>query len=175
VNTTAATHAQRVQASLLLAVLFVAAFALAREGPYYDNVIGAGDLFMIAFFGGALVGYIGWIRLTGIVPELTFSGPHRYLWYAALTAALIVSSGASFVNRTFATPTGRTLIAAVESIDERRGGRWNLTVKMADGRYQRYVIDEQTAQALRPAKAVRLGIARGLLGYEIVAEFAAAE
>ena len=40
-----------------------------------------------------------------------------------------------------------------------------------DGRRERYLITEQTALQLKDAKAVRMRYARGVLGFDYIAEF----
>jgi len=44
-------------------------------------------------------------------------------------------------------------------------------VKLPDGRFERYLIDQDAATALKDAKAVRISIVRGLFGFEILTGF----
>lgn len=164
-------HEQRVLFSLLLGGLILSAVAMVREGPHYDNVIDGWRFFTMAFFTGTLTGFIGWIKLSGAEPKFSLSGAHRHPWLAALVAGLVFATAASFINRTFATPTGRTIIADVDRVEDGRGDRWHVSVKFTDGTYHRYLVPDQAAAALKTANAVQLKTSRGLLGYEIVAGF----
>lgn len=159
--------------SLLLAALIIAGMLLVREGPQFDNVLDGERLFIIAFFAGALTGFLAWTRLTGATPALSFSRAARNPWLAALALGLMTAAAASYVNRSFGDPPGRAISAEIDSVAQGRGDRWHVTVKMADGSYQRYVASPEVAATLKNHNAVRLSIARGGLGYEYVAGFAA--
>jgi hypothetical protein len=156
---------------LLMAALLVSAVALLREGPYLDNVIDGGRLFLFAFFAGMLAGFIGWTRATGVAPVLGFSGADRHPWIAALVLGLAFTAAGSRINRAFTSPTGHTMTAAVFSIDEGRIDRWHVTAKLPDGTSKRYVIAKDTADALKGAKDVRMSIARGIFGFDFVEKF----
>jgi hypothetical protein len=151
--------------------LLTAGVVLVQEGPHFDNVIDGWRFFTIAFFSGALIGFIGWIQVFGVTPTLSFSGSHRHPWLAALVLAIAASAAASYLNRTFATPTDRSLTAEIDSVAEGKGDRWHVTVKSPDGLYQRYLISKDVAAALKNEKAVRLRIARGALGFDYIAGF----
>jgi|GEM_PF-1299163 hypothetical protein len=159
---------ERVLNGLLLAILFVAGVVMVREGPHYDNVFDGWPFFTSAFFVGALAGFLGWTYSFGARPALKFSGAYRQPWLAALILGLIASSTASYVNRTFATPTERVLVGEIDALMEGKGNRWYVGVKNADGRYQRYLISKESAEALKSGKTVRLHVARGALGFEFV-------
>ena len=107
-NAPAGYPSERVLTSLLLAVLIIAGVALLREGPQFDNVIDGWRFFTLAFFSGALAGFLGWTRMFNVVPTLKLSGAHRHPWLAALALGLVCAAGASYFNRTFATPTNDT-------------------------------------------------------------------
>jgi hypothetical protein len=156
---------------LLVAALLVAGIALMREGPNIDNVIQGWPFFIVAFLAGALTGYLGWTRAFGFTPMFKFSGANRHPWLAALALGLVFSSGASYLNRTYASPTGRTITGEIDSVTAGKGDRWHITVKLPDGRYQRYLISKDVATTLKDAPDVRLRIARGLLGFEFIAGF----
>ena len=156
---------------LFTVALLTAGVTLVQEGSYYDNVIEGWRFFTTAFFTGALVGFLGWTQASGITPAFKFSGSHRYPWLAAVVLALAVSAAASYFNRTFATPTDRSITGEIRSVEEGKGDRWHVTVNMPDGLPQRYLITEDTATALKNEKEVRLGIARGALGFEFIARF----
>ena len=81
------------------------------------------------------------------------------------------TASASYVNRTFATPTERSRVAAIDSVFEGKGTRWHVVVSADDGRRERYLITEQTAARLKDAKAVRMRYTRGVLGFDYIAEF----
>ncbi len=166
---------EKVISALLLAALILAAIALLREGPHYDNVLEGWSFFTTIFFIGMLVGFLGWTQAFRIVPTLSFTGPHRQPWIAAFALGLVFTVAGSWLNRTFATPPGRALTAEIDSFKEARNQRWRLSVKMPDGTYQRYLISQDTASRLKEEKAVRLGIARGALGFEFVATFEPAD
>src|SRR6185436_12773896 len=119
--------------------------------------------FTIAFFAGALAGFLLWTRFAGSTPVLSFSGANRNPWLAALVLGFALAAAASYVNRTYAAPTDRAVSAEIDSVTEARGDRWNVTVKMPDGTYQRYVASPAVAATLKNEKAVRLSIARGAL------------
>lgn len=157
--------------AVLVVVLVVAGAALMREGPNFDNVIEGWPFFIVAFLAGALTGYLGWVRAFGFTPMFKFSGANRHPWLAALTLGLVFSAAASYLNRTYASPSSRSIAGEVDSITEGKGDRWHVTVKMPDGRYQRYLISKDAATALKGASGVRLSVARGLLGFEFVAGF----
>jgi membrane protein implicated in regulation of membrane protease activity len=164
-------HSERVLTALLLMGVVLTGVALAREGVHFDNTIAGDRLFMIAFFGGAIVGFVGWTRYTGATPALSLSGPNVQLWLATAVVAFVSTASASYVNRTFATPTERSSTAAIDSIREGKGTRWHVVVSVDDGRRERYLITEQTALQLKDAKAVRMRYARGVLGFDYIAEF----
>lgn len=164
-------HEERVLTSLLLVALIVAGVLMVREGPQYDNVIDGWRFFLIAFFAGALAGFIAWTRVSGVTPTLSFAGPHRNPWLAALVLGLTFAATASYVNRTFASPAHRSITAEIDSVMEGKGDRWHVTVKMPEGYYPRYVIPENVATSLKKEPMVRLSIARGALGYDFVAGF----
>jgi len=75
---------------LFTVALLTAGVALVQEGPHYDNVIDGWRFFTIAFFTGALVGFLGWTQASGIAPAFKFSGSHRYPWLAALVLAVSI-------------------------------------------------------------------------------------
>ena len=170
-NAPSKTHEERVLTSLLLVALITAGVALAREGPNFDNVIDGWRFFNIAFFSGALAGFLGWTRASGVTPALKFSGSHRHPWLAALVLALAAAVAASYLNRTFATPTGRSFTGEIDSIAEGKGKRWHVTVNMPNGLRQRYLISKDAATALKNEREVRLKISRGVLGFDYIAEF----
>ena len=156
---------------LFTVALLTAGVALVQEGPHYDNVIDGWRFFTIAFFTGALVGFLGWTQASGITPTFKFSGSHRYPWLAAVVLALAVAAAASYFNRTFATPTERSITGEIRSVEEGKGDRWHVTVNVPNGLPQRYLISKDAATALKNAKEVRLGIARGALGLDFIARF----
>ena len=170
-NAPSKTHEERVLTSLLLVALITAGVALAREGPNFDNVIDGWNLFTLAFFSGALAGFLVWTRVSGVTPTFKLAGSHRHPWLAALVLGLACSAAASYLNRTFASPAGRSITAEIDAITAGKGERWHVTVKMPDGRYQRYVIPQAAATALKNEKMVRLSVARGALGYDYIAKF----
>ena len=170
-STPALTRDEKVLNGLLLAALLVAGFALMREGPHFDNVIDGWPFFTSAFFAGTLIGFLCWTYTFGVTPSLKFAGSNRLPWMAALAVGLIATSTASYVNRSFAAPTDRTIAGEVDSVGEGKGNRWHVTVKTPDGRYQRYLISKEVADALKNTQAVRLGIARGALGFDFIARF----
>jgi len=170
-NAPAQTDSVPALTGLFTVALLIAGVALVQEGPHYDNVIDGWRFFTMAFFTGALVGFLGWTQAFGITPTFKFSGSHRYPWLAALVVALAASAAASYFNRTFATPTGRSITGEIRSVEEGKGDRWHVTVNVPNGLPQRYLISKDAATALKNEKEVRLGIARGALGFEFVARF----
>ena len=85
--------------------------------------------------------------------------------------ALLSAAGASYVNRTLATLTDRSKMAAIDSVVAGKGSRWHIVVKTAEGGLERYLITEQAAAQLKDAKVVRMRYARGALGYDYIAQF----
>lgn len=162
---------ERMVTSLLLMGVVLAGVLLMREGAHFDNTTAGERLFTFAFLGGGIAGFLGWTRFTGMTPEFSLSGPSRQLWLATIFAALVCTSGASYINRTFATPTERSKVAAIDSVAEGKGSRWHVVVKWPDGMLERYLITEDTATQLKSAKTVRLRYARGALGFDYVAKF----
>ena len=156
---------------LFTVALLTAGVTLVQEGPHYDNVIDGWRFFTLSFFTGALVGFLGWTQASGITPTFKFTGSHRYPWLAAVVLALAACAAASYFNRTFSTPTDRSIVGEIHSVEEGKGDRWHVTVNMPNGPQQRYLISKDTATALKGEKEVRLGIARGALGFEFVARF----
>ncbi|MDB5811109.1 MAG: hypothetical protein JWN94_3231 [Betaproteobacteria bacterium] len=156
---------------LLLAALFIAGVVLVREGPHFDNVIDGWPFFTGAFFLGTVLGFIAWSFSFGTPPTLKFTGSYRLPWLAALVMGLVTTVSVSYINRTFAAPPDRTLMGEIDIVDEGKGDRWHVSVKMPDGRYHRYLISKPVAEALKNEKLVRLGIARGALGFDLVAKF----
>jgi hypothetical protein len=165
------TQDEKVLNGLLLAALFIAGVVMVREGPHFDNVIDGWPFFTSAFFGGTLIGYLCWTYTFGVKPALKFSGSYRQQWLAALVMGLATTISVSYINRTFAAPADRYFTAAVESIDEAKAGRWLITVKSADGRSQRYLVTKEIADALKSEKMINIGIARGALGFDLMATF----
>lgn len=170
-NAPARTDSVPALTGLFTVALLTAGVALMQEGPRFDNVIDGWRFFTLAFFSGALVGFVGWTQLSGVTPRFKFSGAHRYPWLAALVLALAASAAASYLNRTFATPTDRSITGEIHSVEEGKGDRWHVKVNMPDGLQQRFLISQHVATALRNEKAVRLSIARGALGYDYIAGF----
>ena len=170
-STTAQTDTVPALTGLFTVALLTAGVALVQEGPQYDNVIDGWRFFTIAFFTGALVGFLGWTQASGITPTLRFSGSHRYPWLAAVVLALAASAAASYFNRTFSTPTERSITGEIRSVEEGKGDRWHVTVNVPNGLPQRYLISKNAATALKNEQEVRLGISRGALGFEFVARF----
>jgi hypothetical protein len=156
---------------LFTVALLAAGVALLQEGPHYDNVIDGWRFFSIAFFTGALVGFLGWTQAAGITPTLRFSGSHRYPWLAAVVLAVAASAAASYFNRTFATPTDRSITGEIDLVEAGKGDRWYVTVNVPNRLQQRYLISKDEAAKLKNAKDVRLRIARGALGYDYIAGF----
>jgi len=151
--------------------LLTAGVALVQEGPHYDNVIDGWRFFIIVFFSGALVGFAGWTQWSGIPPTFRFSGSHRHPWLAAVVLAIAAAAAASYLNRTFATPTERSITGEIYTVEEGKGDRWHVKVNMPNGLQQRFLIPKEAAAALKNEKEVRLGIARGALGFEFFARF----
>jgi hypothetical protein len=170
-NSPAQTNTEPALVGLFTVALLTAGVALVQEGPHYDNVIDGWRFFTMAFFTGALVGFLGWTQAFRITPTFKFSGPHRYPWLAAVVLALAASAAASYFNRTFAQPTERSITGEIRSVEEGKGDRWHVTVNMPDGPPQRYLISKDAATALKGEKEVRLGIARGALGFDFIARF----
>lgn len=168
-------HSERVLTSLLLMFVVLAGVVLAREGVHYDNMPGGERLFTIALLSGAIVGFVGWTRYTGVTPTLSLWGPSRQLWLATVLAAFLTTVGASFVNRTFTTPTERSRVAVIDSVHEGKGTRWHVVVRGDGGERERYLITEETAIRLKDAKAVRMRYARGILGFDYIAAFEPAQ
>lgn len=157
--------------ALLVVALIIAGAALMREGPHFDNVIEGWPFFIVTFLAGTLTGYLGWTRAFGRTPMFKFTGANRHPWFAALALGLLFSAAASYLNRTYASPTVRSMTGEIDTITEGKGDRWHVAVKMSDGRYQRYLISKDVATTLKNAQEVRLNVARGLLGFEFVAGF----
>ena len=170
-NAPAPPREEKVLNGLLLAALFIAGVVLVREGPHFDNVVDGWPFFTSAFCAGTLMGYLIWTYSFGVAPALKFSGSYRHPWLAALTLGLVAASTASYINRTFAAPPDRTITGAIESVAEGKGNRWHVTVQTPDGRYQRYLISKEVAEALKNAKMARIGVARGALGFDFMAKF----
>jgi hypothetical protein len=162
---------ERTLNALLLGGLFIAGVVLVREGPHFDNVIDGWPFFTGAFFTGTLLGFLSWSYTFGIKPTLRFSGSYRQPWLAALLMGLITTSSVSYINRTFAAAPYRSTTAEIEIVDDGKADRWHLTVKAPDGRYQRYLISKAVADELKSARMVRLGIARGALGFDLITQF----
>jgi hypothetical protein len=156
---------------LLLAALFIAGILMVREGPHFDNVVDGWPFFTGAFFIGTLLGFAGWSFTFGVAPSLKFTGGYRQPWLAALVMGLLTTVSVSYINRTFAAPPDRTITAEIDIVDEGKGDRWHLSVKTPDGRYQRYLISKPVAEALKNEKMVRIGIARGALGFDLMTKF----
>ena len=156
---------------LLLAALFIAGVVLVREGPHFDNVIDGWPFFTGAFFIGTLMGFLAWSFTFGVPPTLKFTGSYRMPWLAALVMGLVTTVSLSYINRTFAAPPDRTVDAEIDSVDEGKGDRWHVTVKRPDAPSQRYLVSKPVADALKNQKLVRMSIARGALGFDLIAKF----
>jgi hypothetical protein len=156
---------------VLLAALFIAGILMVREGPHFDNVIDGWPFFTGAFFIGMLLGFAGWSFTFGVTPSFKFTGGYRQPWLAALVMGLLTTVSVSYINRTFAAPPDRTITAEIDILDEGKGDRWHLSVKTPDGRYQRYFISKPVAESLKSEKMVRISIARGALGFDLMAKF----
>src|SRR5688572_32653423 len=81
-NDPARRHEARVLTSLLLVALIIAGVLLVREGPHFDNVIDGERFFVIAFFAGALAGFLLWTYFSGGTPVFSCSGANRNPWLA---------------------------------------------------------------------------------------------
>lgn len=162
---------EKVLTSLLLAVVILAAVALMKEGPQYDNVLESWRFFNTAFFTGALVGFLGWTQTFRIVPTLSLKPADRQPWIAAFALGLVFTVAGSWINRQYTTPTGRSIVAEIETVKELKDERWQLSVKHGDGFYQRYPISKETAAALQNQKSVRLEISRGVIGFDLITRF----
>ena len=170
-SATAPPRDAKVLNGLLLAALFIAGVVLVREGAHFDNVVDGWPFFTSAFFAGTLMGYLVWTYSFGVAPSLKFTGSYRHPWLAALILGLVATCTASYINRTFAAPPDRAITAAIDSVEEGKGNRWHVTVQTPDGRYQRYLISKEVAEALKSAKTVRMSVARGALGFDFMAKF----
>jgi hypothetical protein len=170
-NAPAQPRDEKVLNGLLLAALFISGLVLMREGPHFDNVIDGWPFFTSAFFAGTLIGFLCWTYTFGVAPALKLSGAYRQPWLAALVLGLVATATASYINRTFAAPTDRAITAEIDSIDEGKGNRWHVTVKTPDGRYQRYLISKEAADALKQGRMVRMSIAHGALGFDFIVRF----
>lgn len=164
-------HSERVITSLLLMFFLLAGVALMREGAHFDNTADGERLFAYSLLGGGVAGFLGWKHYMGMPAKLTLTGPSRQLWLATALAALVSTAGASYLNRTFATLTDRSQVAAIDSVQEGKGARWHVIVSTADGAHERYLVTEQAAAKLKGAKSVRMRYARGFLGFDYIAEF----
>ena len=162
---------EKVLTALLLGTVILAAIALLREGPQYDNVIDGWRFFTTAFFGGALVGFLFWTQTFHIVPTLSLKPAHRQPWIAAFALALVFTVAGSWLNRSFTTPTGRSLVGTIDSMREVKDDRWQLWVKHTDGTFQRYQIKKETADALQNQTSVKLEVSRGAMGFELITRF----
>jgi len=156
---------------LLLATLFISGILMVREGAHFDNVIEGWPFFTGAFFIGTLLGFACWSFTFGIPPSLKFTGAYRQPWLAALVMGLLTTVSVSYINRTFAAPPNRTITGTIEIVDEGKGDRWHVTVTTPDGRYQRYLITKAVAEELKDKRQVRMSIARGALGFDLVLKF----
>src|SRR3954469_20272906 len=156
---------------LLLAALFVAGVLMVREGAHFDNVLDGWPFFTGAFFLGTLLGFACWSFTFGVAPSLKFTGAYRQPWLAALVMGLLTTVSLSYINRTFAAPVDGTLTGEIDIVDEGKGDRWHLSVKMPDGHYQRYLISKPVADTLKDARMVRMNIAHGALGFDLITQF----
>src|SRR5262245_62162708 len=164
-------RSERMGATLLLMLVVFAGVLLSREGVPYATPVGGERLFTISLLTGAIVGFVGSTRLTGITPTLALWGPSRQLWLATILGGLLGAAGACYVNRTLATLTNRTTVAEIEAVVSGKGSRWHIVVKTPEGGQQRYLIAEPAALRLKDAKAVRMRYARGALGFDYIAQF----
>jgi hypothetical protein len=164
---------EKVVTSLLLGTIILAAVALLREGPQYDNVLDGWRFFTTAFFTGGLVGFLGWTQTFRVVPTLSLKPQHRQPWIAAFALALVCTVAGSWLNRTFTQPTERTLVEEIDSLREIKDDRWQLSVKHPDGSYHRYQIPKDTAAILQNQTMVRMEIGRGALGFDLITRFEA--
>ena len=165
------TQSEKTLFGLLVVALVISGMALMREGSHFDNVLQGWPFFTVTFFAGALAGYLGWTRAFGFTPMFKFSGANRHPWLAALALGLAAAAAASYVNRSFAPPAYRSFTATIDSIKEGKGDRWHITVQLPDGQYQRYLVSQDVATALKNEQVVRLGVARGALGFDYIAGF----
>jgi hypothetical protein len=162
---------EKVLTALLLGTIILAAIALMREGPQYDNVIEGWRLFNTAFFSGALIGFLFWTQTFHIVPTLSLKPAHRQPWIAAFALALVFTVAGSWLNRSFATPSGRSIVATIDSLREVKDDRWQLWVKHPDGTFQRYQIKKDAAAALQNRTTVKLEVSRGAMGFDLITRF----
>jgi hypothetical protein len=162
---------EKILTSLLLAVVILAAVALMKEGPQYDNVLESWRFFNTAFFTGALVGFLGWTQTFRIVPTLSLKPADRQPWIAAFALGLVFTVGGVWLNRSYTTPTGRVLVAEIDTLKEIKDDRWQLSVKHSDGSYQRYQITKDAAAALKSRNSVRMEVGRGALGFDLITRF----
>ena len=162
---------EKILTSLLLATVILAAVALMKEGPQYDNVLESWRFFNTAFFTGALIGFLGWTQTFRIVPTLSLKPADRQPWIAAFALGLVFTVSGVWLNRTYTTPTGRSVIAEIDTLKVLKDDRWQLSVKHSDGIYQRYLITKQAADALLKQKSVRMEISRGALGFDLYTRF----
>jgi hypothetical protein len=167
-STSTANAQDRSTNTLLLGALILAGLVMMREGPYIDNILQGWRFFVMAFFTGAIAGFVGWTQTFGIVPSFSLSGQNRQAWVAALTCALAFAGAGSYLNRTFSTPTDRTISVQVDAVNDSKD-RARITVKMPDGEYRRYIFDKDAATTVKPQTTAQLAIARGALGIEFVA------
>ena len=84
---------------------------------------------------------------------------------------MLFRSGGVWINRQSVTPTGRSIVAEIDTLKELKDDRWQLSVKHSDGFYQRYQITKPAAEALMKQKSVRMEISRGALGFELITRF----
>lgn len=163
---------EKVLTGLLLAMVILGGVGLLQEGPLYDNVLDSWRFFNTAFFSGALVGFLGWTQTFRIVPTLSLKPEHRQPWIAAVAAALLFTVGGSWLNRSYTTPAGRSIVGEIDSLREGKGERWQMWVKLPDGNFQRFQIGKDAAAALANESRVSMEVARGALGFELVTRFA---
>jgi hypothetical protein len=164
-------HEQRVIGTLLFGALILAALMLMAEGPHFDNILESWRFFSIMFFSGALAGFVGWTQTFRIEPSFGLSPKERQPWVAALVLGLMFVSAGSFLNRKFATPTGRTVTLEVDSVVQSKQDRWHLMVRLPDGYRQRYLVSQEEAAALKEAPAAQLTVSRGVLSFEFFSKF----
>ncbi len=164
---------EKVLTSLLLATVILAAVALMREGPQYDNVLEGWRFFNTAFFTGTLIGFLGWTQTFRIVPTLSLKPADRQPWIAAFALGLVFTVGGSWLNRSYTTPTGRVMVAEIDTLKEIKDDRWQLSVKHSDGSYQRYQITKAAADTLQKQNSVRMDVGRGALGFDLITRFEA--
>ena len=162
---------EKVLSGLLLGVVVLCGVGLLQEGPMYDNVLDGWRFFNTAFFTGALVGFLGWTQTFRIVPTLSLKPEHRQPWIAAVAAALIFTVGGSWLNRSFTTPAGRSIVGQIDSLREGKGERWQMWVKLPDGNFQRFQIGKDAAAALMNQSQVQMEVSRGAIGFDLVTRF----